>query len=125
MANNSALTVDDVVVSKVEDGHLLLIVTPDPADRLSLLYRGNAWNVQYAVARGARLASRKGGNLWYTSDDATTLEYLETFRGDPRLTHPGLSRGNNPQSIEVDAQITPSVSTMAAATNRMFRSTRS
>jgi hypothetical protein len=88
MATSSALTVDDVVVSKVEDGYLLLIVTPDPADRLSLLYRGNAWNVQYAVARGARLASRKGGNLWYTSDAATTLEYLETFRGDPRLTHP-------------------------------------
>jgi hypothetical protein len=75
MANNNALSVDDVVVSRSRDGHLLLLVTADPAD-------------QYAVARGARLASRKGGNLWYTSDDTTTLEYLETFRRDPRLAQP-------------------------------------
>ena len=46
MATSSSLTVDDVVVSKVEDGYLLLIVTPDPAERMSLLYRGSAWNVQ-------------------------------------------------------------------------------
>jgi hypothetical protein len=84
MANGSALSVDDVVVSKSPDGHVLLIVTADPADRLSLVFRGNAWTVQYAVARGAKLASGKGGNLWYTSDETTTLEYLETFRGDPR-----------------------------------------
>lgn len=87
MANGSALIVDDVVVSKSPDGHLLLIVTADPTDRLSLVFRGNAWTVQYAVARGARLASGKGGNLWYTSDETATLEYLETFRGNPRLTH--------------------------------------
>ena len=43
------------------------------------MYRGNDWNVQYAVARGARLASGRGGNLWYTSDETATLEYLETF----------------------------------------------
>ena len=83
MAARSALDVDDVVVSKVQDGHLLWIVTPDPSDRLSLMYRGNDWNVQYAVARGARLASGRGGNLWYTSDETATLEYLETFRRDP------------------------------------------
>jgi hypothetical protein len=88
MANNNALSVDDVVVSRSRDGHLLLLVTADPADRLSLVFRGTAWTVQYAVARGARLASRKGGNLWYTSDDTTTLEYLETFRRDPRLAQP-------------------------------------
>jgi hypothetical protein len=87
MAGSSALNVHDVVVSKIQDGHLLLIVTPDPADRLSLVYRGNDWSVQYAVARGARLASGRGGNLWYTSDETATLEYLETFRGDPRRTH--------------------------------------
>ena len=83
MPDRSELDVDDVIVSKVQDGHLLLIVTADPSDRLSLVYRGNDWNVQYAVARGARLAGRRGGNLWYTSDKATTLEYLETFRRDP------------------------------------------
>ena len=66
------------------DGHLLLIVTGTRADRLSLVYRGSAWNVQYAVARGARLASGKGGTLWYTADEMATLEYLETFRGAPR-----------------------------------------
>ena len=32
------------------------------------------------VARGARLAEQQGGDLWYTSDDLATLEYLETFR---------------------------------------------
>ena len=40
MAARSALDVDDVVVSKFQDGHLLWIVTPDPSDRLSLSYRG-------------------------------------------------------------------------------------
>ncbi|MBI3319339.1 MAG: hypothetical protein HYZ89_01960, partial [Candidatus Omnitrophica bacterium] len=61
-----------------------LIVTTDPSARLSLVYRGRDWNVQRAVARGARLASGRGGKLWYTSDETATLEYLETFRGDPR-----------------------------------------
>ena len=83
MAARNAFDIDDVVVSKVQNGHLLWIVTPDPSDRLSLMYRGNDWNVQYAVARGARLASARGGNLWYTSDETGTLEYLETFRRDP------------------------------------------
>jgi len=82
MAGRSALDVDDVVVSKVQDGHLLWIVTADPSDRLSLMQRGNDWNV--TVARGARLASGRGGNLWYTSDETATLEYLATCRGDPR-----------------------------------------
>ena len=50
MPDRSALNVDDVIVSTVQDGHLLLIVTADPSDRLSLMYRGNDWNVQYAVA---------------------------------------------------------------------------
>ncbi len=123
--SSSALTVDDVVVSKVEDGHLLLIVTPDPADRLSLLYRGNAWNVQYAVARGARLASRKGGNLWYTSPMPRRRSNISkpsvAIRGSRiQVDH----EATNPQSIEVDAQITPSVSMIAAATSPMFRSTR-
>jgi hypothetical protein len=79
MADRSALDVDDVVVSKVQGGHLLWMVTADPSDRLSLMYRGNDWSVQYAVARGARVASDRGGNLWYTSDETATLEYLETF----------------------------------------------
>ena len=30
---------------------------------MSLVYRGDGWNVQYAVAKGARLAAGKGGNL--------------------------------------------------------------
>jgi hypothetical protein len=50
------------------------------------MYRGNERNVQYAVARGAGLASGRGGNLWYTSDTTATLEYLETFAHDPRVT---------------------------------------
>src|SRR6187549_1837534 len=32
--------------------------------------------------QGARLAAGKGGDLWYTSDQLTTLEYLETFRAE-------------------------------------------
>ena len=84
MPDRSELNVDDVIVSKVRDGHLLLIVTADPSDRLSLVYRGNDWNVQYAVARGARLASGRGGHFWYASDETATLEYLATFRRDPR-----------------------------------------
>lgn len=82
------LKVNDIVVSKVEDGHDLLMVTVMPDDWLSLIYRGSGWNVQYAVARGASLAARKGGNLWYTPDDLLTLEYLETFR-------PGRGVGQN------------------------------
>jgi hypothetical protein len=80
MTTRSTPEFNDVVVSKVSDGHLLLIVTGARGDRLSLVYRGSGWNVQYAVARGAKLASGKGGNLWYTADEMTTLEYLETFR---------------------------------------------
>ena len=38
MRDASALNVNDVVVSKVQDGHELLIVTADPSARLSLLY---------------------------------------------------------------------------------------
>ena len=93
------LDVDDVVVPKFQDGHLLWIVTPDPSDRLSLMYRGNDWNVQYAVARGARLAGRRGGNLWYTSDKATTLEYLETFRRDPVVSRSWAEPPNPPSRV--------------------------
>lgn len=76
----SALVLHDVVVSKVPEGHLLFVMTNVPGDPLSLLFRGTEWSVQYAVARGARLASSKGGYLWYTADSMATLEYLETFR---------------------------------------------
>ena len=41
---------------------------------MSLIYRGNGWNVQDAVARGARLAQGKGGDLLYTSDELATLD---------------------------------------------------
>ena len=40
------------------------------------------WSVPYAVARGARLAGRTDGHLWYTADK-TTFDYVETFRPDP------------------------------------------
>ena len=86
MANRSALKLNDIVVSRVEDGHHLLIVTAMPENQMSLVYRGDGWNVQYAVARGARLAEGKGGDLWYTSDEFATLEYLETFRSKSALT---------------------------------------
>lgn len=84
--NRSALKLNDIVVSRVEDGHHLLVVTAKPDEEMSLVYRGDGWNVQYAVARGARLAAGKGGDLWYTSDQLTTLEYLETFRAERALT---------------------------------------
>jgi hypothetical protein len=77
---------NDIVVSKIENGHHLLIVTAMPEDRMSLVYRGDGWTVQYAVARGARLAEQQGGDLWYTSDDLATIEYLETFRQVRSLT---------------------------------------
>ena len=86
MATRSELKLNDVVVSKVEDGHHLLIVTTMPNDQMALVYRGDGWNVQYAVARGARLAEGHGGDLWYTSDELETLEYLETFRSERGLT---------------------------------------
>ena len=78
--DTTVLDVNDVVISKVPEGHLLYIVTPRSDERLSLLYRGDGWAVPYAVARGAKLAGRRGGNLWYTSDQMTTVQYLETFR---------------------------------------------
>ena len=80
MLGRSDLKLNDIVVSKVDDGYHLLVVTAEPDDHVSLVYRGDGWNVQYAVARGARLAAGKGGDLWYTSDDLATIEYLETFR---------------------------------------------
>ncbi len=86
LVNRSVLKLNDIVVSQVEDGHHLLVVTAKPDEEMSLVYRGDGWNVQYAVARGARLAAGKGGDLWYTSDQATTLEYLETFRAERALT---------------------------------------
>ena len=86
MGSQSELKLNDVVVSKVEDGHHLLIVTAIPNQELSLIYRGDGWNVQYAVARGARLAEGKGGDLWYTTDQLATVEYLETFRAERTIT---------------------------------------
>ena len=59
--------------------------SPGP-DEFSLVYRGDGWNVQYAVAKGARLAAGKEGYLWYTSDDLGTLEYL---RDVPERSKPG------------------------------------
>ena len=85
MVNRTVLKLNDIVVSRVDDGYHLLIVTAMPDDEMSLVYRGDGWNVQYAVAKGARLAAGKGGDLWYTSDKLATLEYLETFRAG-RLT---------------------------------------
>lgn len=82
MRDHSALTLDDVVISRVAEGHQLFVVAAPPAQRLTLLYQGNAWSPQYAAARGAKLAARKGGALWYTTDHADTFEYLETFRAD-------------------------------------------
>ena len=84
--NRSVLKLNDIVVSQVEGGHHLLVVTAMPDDEMSLVFRGDGWTVQYAVARGARLAAGKGGDLWYTSDQLTTLEYLETFRAERALT---------------------------------------
>ena len=86
MAIRSELKLNDIVVSKVEEGHHVLIVTAMPDDPMSLVYRGDGWNVQYAVARGARLAQGKGGDLWYSSDELATLEYLETFRNKGAAT---------------------------------------
>jgi hypothetical protein len=62
------------------NGHHLLLVTAVPDHAMDLVYRGDGWNVQYAVARGARLAQGRGGDLWYSPDQLETLEYLETFR---------------------------------------------
>ena len=84
--NRSALKLNDIVVSRVEDGYQLFVVTARRDEEMSLVYRGDGWNVQYAVAKGARLAAGKGGDLWYTSDELTTLEYLETFRAERALT---------------------------------------
>ena len=86
VADRSALKVNDIVVSKVEHGYNLSIMTAMSNNPMSLIYRGDGWNLQYAVARGARLAEGKGGDLWYTADDLTTVEYLETFRQGRGLT---------------------------------------
>jgi hypothetical protein len=85
MAQRRDLKLNDIIVSKVGDGHHLYIMTAMPDDEMSLMYRGDGWNVQYAVARGARLAESRGGDLWYTSDELATLEYLETFRSERGL----------------------------------------
>jgi hypothetical protein len=51
-------------------------------DSLSLLFRGTDWSVQYAVARGARLASIKGGNLWDAQRVGLGLLVARTPRAD-------------------------------------------
>jgi hypothetical protein len=81
--NSQAPNLNDVVVSRVPDGYHLAIVTSMPDDRMSLVYRGDGWNLQYAVARGAKLAEQRGGDLWYVADDLGAPEYLETFRRSP------------------------------------------
>ena len=83
--NRPVLKLNDIVVSRVEEGFHLLVVTSRPDEEISLAYRGDGWNIQYAVARGARLAAGKGGDLWYTADQLTTLEHLETFRAERAL----------------------------------------
>jgi hypothetical protein len=97
------LKLNDIVVSRVDEGYHLLIVTA-MADDTALVYRGDGWNLQYAVAKGARLAARKGGDLWYTSDKLETLEYLETFRAE-RLTavqqHDGRTRSRERSVLPV------------------------
>ena len=99
MTKMGALAINDVVISKVAGGHELLVVDDSPT-ALTLLYRGNGWSPHYASARGAKLATRKGGALWYTNDGATHLEYLETFRvlrelrnvaGGPPLVQPAVT----------------------------------
>ena len=80
MKNSNAPKLHDIVVSKVDGGHHLLKVSAMPDDRMSLLYRGDGWSLQYAVARGAKLAQQQGGDLWYASGNLTEVEYLETFR---------------------------------------------
>ena len=81
MAARSALDVE--IGLDVSGRALTLDRHPHPSDRLSHVSR-NDRNVQYAVARGARLASGRGGHFWYASDETATLEYLATFRRDPR-----------------------------------------
>ena len=81
--NGQAPNLNDVVVSRVANGYHLVIVTAMPDDRMSLVYRGEGWNLQYAVARGAKLAEQRGGDLWYAADDVAVPEYLETFRRSP------------------------------------------
>ena len=81
--NEQGPKLNDVVVTRVADGHHLAIVTAMPDDRMSLVYRGEGWNVQYAVARGAKLAEQRGGDLWYSADEVVVPEYLETFRRAP------------------------------------------
>ena len=78
--NTSAVRVNDVVTSRVPDGHDLFVVSGAPDAPVSVLYRGNGWSPQYALARGARLATRKGGALRYTTDNLGSVEYLESFR---------------------------------------------
>jgi hypothetical protein len=41
VANRSALKLHDIVVSKAQDGHHLLIVMAMPDDRMSLVNRGD------------------------------------------------------------------------------------
>ena len=78
--------INDVVVSKVAEGHQLLVCAADA--QFTLLYRGNGWSAHYATARGAKLATRKGGALWYTTDNSGHLEYLETFRSQAPFVEP-------------------------------------
>ena len=90
MAARNAFDNDDVVVSKVQNGHLLWIVTPDRSDRLSLMNRENDCDMSSMPWQEAsRLVGGRAASL-YTSDETGTLEYLGTFRairppGDARV----------------------------------------
>ena len=78
--NTSAVRVNDVVISRIPDGHDLFVVSGAPDALVTALYRGNGWSPQYAAVRGAKLATRKGGALRYTTDNLGSVEYLESFR---------------------------------------------
>ena len=56
MAARSALDVDDVVVSKVQDGHLLWIVTPDR--KRSVVAHVSRKRLECPVCRGERRQTR-------------------------------------------------------------------
>ena len=83
MTTTQNLAINDVIVSRVAEGYELLVVRTREGHS-TLLYRGTGWSSHYATARGAKLATRKGGALWYTTDNAVHLEYLETFRSQER-----------------------------------------
>jgi hypothetical protein len=82
MAARSALDVE--IGLDVSGRALTLDPQPHPSDRLSHVSRHTIGMSSMPWREAPDSLAGRGGHFWYASDETATLEYLATFRRDPR-----------------------------------------